>query len=147
MHKTAKHRVKSKHQQQGSLLLIAVVIILVMSAVGFAIVTILQQSAQSVVSEVYGTRAYQAAQSGLQITLMELYPLDQDGAAAGACTNTERTFNTPALKNCEASIQCNSDNFAGFGITRFSLVAQGVCSVAGEVYSRELAVEAFDVSF
>lgn len=146
MRNTTKHMMNNKRQQQGSMLLIAVVIIVVMSAVGFAIVSILQQSAQSIVSEVYGARAYQAAQSGLQITLMELYPLDQNGAAADACTNHTRAFNMSALTSCEATIQCNSDDFADFGITRFSIVAQGVCSVAGEVYSRELAVEAFDVT-
>ena len=90
--------------QKGSALVIAIFIIIVLSALGAALVNMLDSSQEGVAYEVLGTRAYTAAQSGLQWQLSETFPL---GSNAISCKNqadinslTPNFVNVPGLKQC-----------------------------------------------
>lgn len=135
-----------KKYQSGSFLVVAVVIIVVMSLVALALFKISSSNSRAVVAEVYGARAYQAAQSGMQVFLTELYPLGTDGASSAACVNQTYNFNVDGLQNCSAVVSCNDYNFTDHFIVRYSILSEGECSFGGDVSSRVLAVEAFDVS-
>ncbi|CUS47449.1 MAG: MSH system minor pilin protein MshP [Idiomarinaceae bacterium HL-53] len=137
--------IRSLKRHDGSFLVIAIVVILVMSLVALALYQISVSNARATVAEVYGARAYQAAQSGLQVFLTELYPLDEEGAVPAACNAQNYTFTTSGLENCEAIVTCSDDTFDDYFVNRYSIVSQGVCEIGTDVYSRELAVEAYDV--
>ena len=66
----------------GSALVIAIFIIVVMTIIGTALVRMINTEAQTIAYEVLGTRAFQAAQTGLQRRLQLVYPL---GTSAGNC--------------------------------------------------------------
>ncbi len=71
--------------QQGSAIVIAVFIIVVMSLLAAALTRMLQDSQQGVGYEVYGTRAYLAANAGVELGLLKLFPL---GGGAVVCDYT-----------------------------------------------------------
>jgi MSHA biogenesis protein MshP len=130
--------------QKGSALVIAIFIIIVLSALGAALVNMLDSSQEGVAYEVLGTRAYTAAQSGLQWQLSEVFPL---GSVAITCKNqadinsiTPTFINTQGLSQCSVSVSCS--DFELDSIRYYSIVSTGQCTIDGEATSRTVAVEA-----
>jgi len=132
----------NRKNQRGSSLVIAIFIIVVLSLLGAALVRMLNSSAESIVYEVYGTRALQAAQSGIQLKLAELFPLS---AGTPKCDDvvTKSFSNTLGLENCAYSTSCISNN--GGNITIYIIESRGTCEVAGIFTSRTLEVVARDL--
>jgi MSHA biogenesis protein MshP len=131
-------------QQTGSALVIAIFIIIVLSALGAALVNMLNSSQQGVAYEVLGTRAYTAAQSGLQWQLSEVFPLN---SAAIACrnqadinTSTPNFTNVEGLGQCSVNVTCT--NFERDTIRYYSITSIGQCTLDGEATSRTVEVEA-----
>lgn len=146
-----------RSHQQGSSLVIVIFIIIVFGLLGLAMVRLLSGSTSSVLAEVGGTRAMFAANSSIQSFLTELFPLDEDGAAAGLCV--ERQVNTPpprettysypdevnGLAGCSAELFCDRLEIpAPYTGTHFRITAQGSCPIGDQVYVRELSLEATD---
>lgn len=144
-----------KARQQGSALVIAIFIIVVMSIVTAATINIIGSASRGVVTEVYGARALQAARSGLNIALTELLPLDQE-VQTGLCVNrltgdpaTEvlsgLEFVSDGLSNCNVTVACTAldvdDPGSGY---HFRLTATGACTVGDQNYSRVLQIEVYD---
>lgn len=130
--------------QKGSALVIAIFIIIVLSALGAALVNMLDSSQEGVAYEVLGTRAYTAAQSGLQWQLSEAFPL---GSNAISCKNqadinslTPNFVNVPGLKQCSVSVTCS--DFELDNVRYYSISSTGQCTIDGEKTSRTVAVEA-----
>lgn len=94
-----------KKQQQGSALVIAIFVIVVLLGLLLALTRILTSSSESVVYEVLGTRALLAAQSGLELASTQLFPLEQPVANCSV-VNTEFTFTGAGLSNCRARLDC-----------------------------------------
>lgn len=94
-----------KKQQQGSALVIAIFVIVVLLGLLLALTRILTSSSESVVYEVLGTRALFAAQSGLELASTQLFPLEQPVANCNA-VNTEFAFTGAGLSSCRARIAC-----------------------------------------
>lgn len=67
----------SRTGQQGSSLVIAIFILVVMLLLGVALTRVLSTSSETIAYEVVGARAYQAANIGLQRRLTELFPLNE----------------------------------------------------------------------
>lgn len=134
--------------QQGSFLIVAIFIILILSLIGLATLAVLNRGAESVVAEVYGARAYQAARSGSQIMLAQLFPLGQEGAATDACTGAVQSYdfnnNSPGLTACTARVTCRRTEFNEYSLQRFIVEATGSCQAGSQFYSRSIIVEAFD---
>ena len=132
------------NKQKGSALVIAIFIIIVLSALGAALVNMLDSSQEGTAFEVLGTRAYTAAQSGLQWQLSEVFPLN--GSAIACKSQADINSRTPNFSNTQGLAQCNVNvtcsNFELDDIRYYSIVSIGQCSIDGEVTSRKLAVEA-----
>ena len=72
MYRSAYHLNKSNHS--GSALVIAIFVLVIMTLIGSALIRMQSSSAETVVYEVMGTRAYAAAQTGIQWQLTEVFP-------------------------------------------------------------------------
>jgi len=143
--------------QRGSVLVLAIFIMIVMLLLGTALVRMLSTSSESIAYEVVGTRAYNAANSGLQARLAELFPLDSTAQlcepAAVPPTSDTRDAGTAreylpnlsgveGLKNCRIQrISC--EDFLVGNTIYYQLSSTAECDMgAGEVVSRTLVVEA-----
>lgn len=148
----------NRKQQQGSALMIAIFIIVVMSVVGAAMVRLLNDSATGAVTEVYGARAFHSAQSGVEIFLTELFPLNETSAASICPARDENihikslapissySFNTAGLANCNVQVRCDSLDVTPFLGHHFRILSTGQCTVGDQVFSRQLLVEARDAN-
>jgi MSHA biogenesis protein MshP len=132
------------NKQTGSALVIAIFIIIVLSALGAALVNMLDSSQEGVAYEVLGTRAYTAAQSGLQWQLAEVFPLNSDAVVCKSPTVIDSripTFNnSQGLAQCNISVSCV--DFERDSIRYYTITSTGECIIDGEVTSRRVAVEA-----
>lgn len=88
---------------QGSILVLSIMIILILSVIGLAILKTQESSGETIAQEVLGTRALMAARSGLESNLYALFPLR---AESGDCENTSLTFDTPGLQSCSVNVTC-----------------------------------------
>ena len=132
------------YKQQGSALVIAIFIIVVMSLLGAALVNMMKSSQEGVAYEVLGTRAYTAAQSGVQWQLSEVFPLDSDAIACKNQTdinnNTPTFANVQGLSQCRVSVSCT--DFERDNIRYYIVKSTGECTLDAEVTSRTVVVDA-----
>lgn len=126
--------------QRGSMLLIAVFIITVMSLLGLAIVQMLSDTSRSVVYEVYGARAFNAANSGAQRTLQKLFPV----SGAGSCLATDSLdLSTQiAFSGCSVTMTCQSFTVTESGYTHYRVESLADCTGGEFTTQRKIAVEA-----
>ena len=66
---------RGQRKQRGSMLVIALFIIIVLAILGLAMLRMLAASADSVVSEVYGQRALNAARAGVERSIAAAFPV------------------------------------------------------------------------
>lgn len=146
------------NKQKGAALAVVIFIIVVMALIGASLVRLLSSGSNAVVSEVSGSRAYHAAQSALQLTLTDLFPLNATGANTSLCSArvvgnpapllTSYTYTAAGLASCSADVYCDQlELTAPFQGHHFRLRAQGICTVGTETYSREILIEASDGTF
>ncbi len=131
---------KHHNSQRGSALVIAVFIIVIMTLLGAALVRMMSSNAETVVYEVLGIRAYQAAHAGMQRELAEIFPL----APAGSVCNPSSNYDFSAIKgleNCEATNVTCSESII-LSSTYYTIKSIGQCDVAGVLTSREIEVRA-----
>ena len=132
---------KTKNKQQGSALVIAIFIIVVMTVLGSALVRMISANAETIAYEVIGTRAYQAAQAGAQRKLSELFPLSPN---VGVCLgDIDYDFSAiEGLQNCKAlNVSCSVDATVR-GVTYYTINSTGQCAVAGVFTSRTIEIKA-----
>lgn len=126
------------HASRGSSLVMALFIIVLMSVLLLALGRQLISASTSVSIEVQGNRAFNAAQSGLQLGLVQLFPLN----STATCTAVSATFSfsQPGLQSCQANVSCvrvaNPDTVAR---PLFQLSSTGSCQ-AGDVSSSRILV-------
>jgi MSHA biogenesis protein MshP len=129
-------------KQKGSALVIAIFIIVVMTLLGSALVKIISSNAETIAFEVIGTRAYQAAQTGAQKKMSELFPLSP---AVGVCSTNilpDDFSSIQGLENCEAvNVACIEDATVN-GVTYYTITSTGQCNVAGVSTSRKVEISA-----
>jgi MSHA biogenesis protein MshP len=139
-------------KQQGSAIVLALFIIVVMSLLGAAMVRMLSANAENIVYEVVGTRAYFAAQAGMQEGLHNIYPL-QDPAED--CTDlallpipftlVDRNYSNEGLLNCSATVivtNCESIETA-VGVFEFFYLIEstGQCTADDITTTRTIEVQ------
>jgi MSHA biogenesis protein MshP len=142
---TRKIRCRQKtNRQSGSALVIAIFVIIVLSLLGAALVKILDSSQESVAFEVLGTRAYNAAQTGIQWQLAQLFPLDGNIKMCSEISNTPPVISGVAgFEGCEIQLTVSSCvDFLHDGARYYTITSTGQCSVGAELTSRTLEVEA-----
>lgn len=140
-------------QQHGSALTVAIFVIVVMALLGVALVRVVGGSSASVVAEVSGARALAAANSGLELFLPNLFPLNQTSAAVAVCPDVSLSsvanydFGTQAaLGSCEATVQCRQLGLPNSAGTHFRIESTGICRVGGETFSRAVLMEVTDAT-
>ena len=141
MFRKSSHQVKKLTQQKGSALVLAIFIIVVMTLLGTALVRMISTNAETIVYEVVGTRAYQAAQAGAQRKLSELFPLLP---GVGVCADNINPYDfsaTEGLKGCEASVNCKEYASVTSG-KYYTVTSTGQCSVAEIFTSRTIEIDA-----
>ncbi len=129
---------------KGSALVITIFIIVVMTLIGTALVKTLSTSAETVVYEVLGTRALQAAQTGLQQQLQRIFPLKP---ATGACIDISNVdlSATSGLEHCKIIEATCDDSVVVSGNKYYTITSTGECEVAGVFTSRSVEVQARDL--
>lgn len=135
--------------QQGSALVLAIFIIVIMTVLGAALTRMMSSSAETIAYEVLGTRAYAAAQSGIQWRLQKLFPL---GGGTGSCADlsSPNLSNTVGLEDCEITLlSCDAFTYndGSTPITHYTVRSTGQCYVEGTesnvmLTSRTIEVEA-----
>ncbi|RCU49835.1 hypothetical protein DU002_09365 [Corallincola holothuriorum] len=146
-------------RQRGSALLLALFIIVVLFVLGAGMIRLLGSSSESVTFEVYGVRAMQAAQTGVERVLTTLFPaggLDQhcdgtptspllDDSFSSSGTTALNLAGITGLANC-ASVVVECSDRKHLGVTYYYLVSTATCTVGGGstalVMSRQVEVEA-----
>ena len=139
MHNLKRYPGKS---QGGSALVISIFIIIIMSLIGSALVRMQGSSAETIVYEVIGARAYTAAQSGVQWQLTEVFPLNSVGITLckGVITEPELTMST-GMEFCSVEVTCN-DTISHDGVQLYTIRSKGTCTIAGIKTSRTIEIEA-----
>lgn len=141
-------RLKSTIQQRGSALVVAIFVIVVLGLLVSVLSRLVSTSSDSVAIEVLGERAFNAAQSGIQATLLELYPL---GSFAGCNDGESFTYDysggPEGLRQCKAVVTCKVFNAAEDSdyqpalATHYQLLSVGSCDAGSTKVSRQVAVE------
>lgn len=141
---------QSNKRITGSALVIAIFVIIVMSLLGAALVKIMESSHENVAFEVLGTRAYAAAQTGVQWQLQQIFPLAAVGAPPQAIqcsviSNSPPSIShMPGMQGCEIILDAVSacEDFEHNNVRYYRVTSTGQCQIDGEVTSRTVQVEA-----
>jgi len=129
-------------KQKGSAIVVAIFVIVIMALLASALVRMQNSSSEAIVYEVMGTRAYSAAQTGIQWQLTEIFPLNT--ATVTLCSDNiiePDISNVSGLENCWFEITCNSA-INHDGVQYYNVKSTGSCHVAGIETSRTIQVEA-----
>lgn len=117
-------------RQEGSALVIDIFVITVMFLMATALLNVLEDADEQVNIEVWGTRAFAAANSGADRALAELLPLDN---TAAVCTNVTSLWNigleNPTLvgfHQCSIVLTCDDSNTIG-GVTLYRISSTATC--------------------
>lgn len=133
-------------RESGSALVIAIFVLVIMALLGSALIRMQSSSAETVVYEVMGTRAYAAAQTGIQWQLTEIFPLNTTAITLCKTNIVEPTLSgVEGLKNCWFDIQCD-DDISHDGVQYYTLTSTGSCSIAGIETSRTIEIEARSIN-
>ncbi len=131
--------------QNGSALVLALFIIVIVTLLGTALVRMISSNAETIAYEVLGTRAYQAAQAGAQIKLKKLFPLSDPSECTAIDPNNPNDFSgIDGLDNCQASVDCSADRTVD-GITYYTITSTGQCEFLEVFTSRTIEVKARSV--
>ncbi|MBU3020642.1 type II secretory pathway component [Aestuariibacter sp. A3R04] len=125
-------------QQQGSMLVMAVFAMVVMALLGLTLTRLLASGSQSVVYDVVGVRAGQAAEAGLMQLALSVTPLN---GAAQPCAGT--IHSAPAFsaiegfKGCNYTARCQTLPFteSSTNFYHYELKSTGTCALAEGVAS------------
>lgn len=143
----------NQYQQQGNIIVIVVFILLVLGVLGVAVVRVISHSSAGILTEVYGARAVQAAESGIEVFLTELFPLNP-AQAVPVCTayatnqnpNEVKTysFQSEGLRHCTATIYCDQQELNPSINTdlHYRVISKGECRIAKQFFTRQIIVEA-----
>jgi len=132
----------NRKKQSGSALVIAIFVLVIMTLIGSALIRMQSSSAETVVYEVMGARAYAAAQTGLQWQLTEIFPLNITNVTLCKANIVEPTVSdVKGLENCQFEIICD-DSISHSGVQYYTLTSKGTCSIAGIETSRTIEIEA-----
>jgi MSHA biogenesis protein MshP len=136
----------NRAKQSGSALVIAIFVLVIMTLLGSALIRMQGSSVETVVYEVMGTRAYAAANIGIQWQLTEVFPLNTTGITLCKTVIVEPNISSViGLESCEIEIKCD-DSISHDGVQYYTLESKGSCSVAGVKTSRTIEIEARNIN-
>ncbi|MGI1944255.1 MSHA biogenesis protein MshP [Shewanella glacialipiscicola] len=126
-------------QQRGSALIIGVFVITVMFLLASALINIVQDSDTALTQEVWGARAFAAANSGADAALAQLFPLN---GSVGIClaTSTWTPPNVIGFHACSVTLTCTA--YAVGAVTQYRINSKAICESGETRVSRQVEVEA-----
>jgi len=140
------HNPSTLRKQQGSAIIIAIFIIIIISLLGAALASLQRDSAQGTSYEVYAARAYLSAYAAGELALVALFPLDSTDRV---CSGVETPVNLGSdigFHGCSAVYACETlipaaSNSASLA-TRYKIVSTAVCENAQTITRRQITLEA-----
>lgn len=138
--------ISHRRKQTGSMLVMALFVMVVISLLGITLVTTFSSTSQTLTYDVVGTRAYQTAQSGIQQVKANAMPI---GGAPVACTGAQASpaslSQVEGLANCRYDTLCTTTDVVKDGddyrYYRFS--STGTCQFGGRWASRTVHDDAW----
>ena len=136
----------SPAKQKGSMLVIAVFVIIVFSLLGLTLTKLLASSSDAIIHEVYGQRALNAARSGVEQAISTAFPLSPAISSCNAAPVTPVDFNSniKGLENCSYLAGCLAitvtDGATSYTYYRFE--STGSCQAGNILVSRRINVDA-----
>lgn len=103
-------------------------VLLVLGSIALGVTALEESSNEMVAFDVQSTRAFLAAQSGVELGLNRLLP---PGATPNDCTHTffnsspSISFSVTGLESCDATVTCTVESAAGTDY--FTLRSRGTC--------------------
>jgi len=140
--RAASHSAKT---QGGSMLVMALFVIVVFGLLAATMSSLLRTSSDNVIYEVYGLRAKQAAQAGIQRLALSSLPLNAAPALCNQTILSPSAFSQIAgLTGCQYAAQCNTSaiSFNGDEFLYFRFTSTGTCQIDDKVTSRTISVDA-----
>ncbi|GIU08189.1 MSHA biogenesis protein MshP [Shewanella sp. c952] len=152
-------KISHRSKQTGSALVIGVFIITVMFLLAATLINVLDDADQEISIEVWGTRAFAAANSGADRALATLFPVD---GSAGSCSNPPlweigNDTSLVGFHGCEVLMTCSAtttnssqNNMTQYLITSTATCSSGQCNSGSDSdascirVSRKVEVEARD---
>jgi MSHA biogenesis protein MshP len=132
-------------KQHGSMLVMALFVLIVLALLAGTMITIISGSSKTVVHEVYGLRAQHAAQAGLEALVAQSFPVDANTQVCNITATSSATFsNISGFRNCRFDAQCSSSeiNFDGQSHRYYRFASTGYCEIGEGIVSRTLFVDA-----
>ncbi len=123
------HSASCYRQQQGSMLVIAVFIIVVISLLAASLSRILSSTADSVANEVYSAKAYFSADSGMEYGIYQVLSNPSFACSTFPDPALESLFvinNEVGLENCSVSIECQIIELPDTS-KQYYLISTGTC--------------------
>ncbi|WP_088329521.1 hypothetical protein [Lacimicrobium sp. SS2-24] len=141
-----------QHNQRGSMLIISLFVIVVMALLVLTLNRLLSASSDTLIFEVYGLRAHQAAKTGLEVKLGEVFPLCPPGSVNQVCVDgsknepnacdatTQLSLTTGGLQGCSVNSSCTATVTAGTAY--YEVTSTATCEAGDIVTSRTVTLNA-----
>jgi MSHA biogenesis protein MshP len=140
---------KPANKQNGSMIVMALFVLIVVGLLAAALINIVSVSSNTMVYQVYGLRAQQAAKAGIEELLFTSFPANGSALSCNATVLSPTSFsNVRGLNECSYTAQCVTEAIAFDGINRlhFRFTSTGSCQIDNSVVSRTLSVDALQVA-
>ena len=139
------YRCAGPKKQAGSMIVMALFAIIVLALLAGTLVNMLSTSSNSVLHEVYGVRAKNAAQVGIQELGMASFPLGTGPELCNTVIISPATFSSiPGFQSCQFSATCSTRDitFNGEDYRYYRFSSTGSCGLNDVVVSRTVSVDA-----
>ena len=140
-----KSRYTCPTKQSGSMIVMALFAIIVLALLAGTLINMISASSNSVLYEVYGVRAKNAAQAGVQELAMRAFPLGTGPQQCNQVISSPASFSSIAgFQACDFSAICTTEdiNFNGEAYRYYRFSSTGSCLLNDIVVSRTLSVDA-----
>jgi MSHA biogenesis protein MshP len=132
-------------KQSGSMIVMALFAIIVLALLAGTLINMISTSSNSVLFEVYGVRAKNAAQAGIQELAMTAFPLGTGPQQCNQVISSPASFSSiTGFQECDFSARCTTEdiNFNGEDYRYYRFSSTGSCALNGIVVSRTVSVDA-----
>ena len=131
--------------QQGNMIVMAIFVIVVISLLAVALIKTISASSNTTIHQIYGLRAQQAAQAGVQTLLQASFAVDGSATPCNTNASSPASFsNVDGLNACVYQASCVTEtvSFANVDRLYFKFSSTGSCLINDNVVSRTISVDA-----
>lgn len=132
-------------KQRGSMIVMALFAIIVLALLAGVLVNMLSTSSNTLLYEVYGVRAKNAAQAGIQELALASFPLSSGPQVCNQVISSPASFSSiNGFQACQFTARCSTSdiNFNGEDFRLYRYSSTGTCGFDDIVVSRTVSVDA-----